>query len=60
MIRADDTGTILFSYRSGCRNGAHRYDHALAKADTIAGAGEHVLRRFLQGRWVVPASHEVK
>ena len=40
VVRAGDTGTIPFSYRNGCRNGAHRYDHALAKADTSAGAGD--------------------
>ena len=40
VIRAGDTGTIPFSYLNVCSNGAHRYDHALAKADIIAGAGD--------------------
>ena len=40
MVRACDTGAIPFSYRNGCRNCAHRYDHAHAKADTSAGAGD--------------------
>ena len=33
-------GTIPLSYCNGCSNGAHHFDHALAKEDTIAGAGD--------------------
>ena len=40
VVRAGDTGTIPFSLRNGCRNGAHRYNHDLAKADTSAGAAD--------------------
>ena len=40
VVRAGDTVTIPFSYRDGCRNGSHRYDHDLANADTSAGAGD--------------------
>jgi hypothetical protein len=40
VVRAGDTGTIPFSYRDGCRNGAHRYDHDLANADSRPGAGD--------------------
>ena len=40
MIWAGDSGTILFSYSSRCHNRAHSYDHTLAKAHTIAGAGD--------------------
>ena len=45
VVRAGDTGTIPFSYRNCCRNGAHSYDHDLARAD--------VLREFL-GAGLVP------
>ena len=40
VVRAGNMGTIPFSYRNGCRNGTNCYDHALAKADTSAGAGD--------------------
>ena len=40
VILAGDTGTIPYSYRDGCRNGAHRYNHNLARADTRPGAGD--------------------
>ena len=40
VVLAGDTGTIPFSYRNGCRNGALRYDHDLAGADSHAGAGD--------------------
>ena len=67
VVRAGDTGTIAFSYCNGCRNGARRHDHALAKADTIAGAGDdcqtlpHVLREFWGRwrRWAGPANHSL-
>ena len=40
VVRAGDTGTIPFSYRDGCCNGTHRYDHNLPRADSNAGAGD--------------------
>ena len=40
VVRAGDTGTIPFSNGNGCRNGAHRYDHDLARADSRPGAGD--------------------
>ena len=40
VIRAGDTGTIQFSYCNGCGNGAHHYDHELARADSSPGAGD--------------------
>ena len=40
VVRAGDTGTIPFSYRNGCRNGAHRYDPDLARADSSPAAGD--------------------
>ena len=40
VVLAGDTGTIPFSYHNGCRNGAHTYDHNLAKADSRPGAGD--------------------
>ena len=65
LVRAGDTGTIPFSYRDGCRNGAHRYDHNLANADTSGGPPavqrrgwgrlSHVLCQFL-GAGLVPRS----
>ena len=49
---AGDTGTIPFRCRSGCRNGAHRYNHELASADSSRGL-PNVLREFL-GAGLVP------
>ena len=55
VILADDTGTIPFSYRDGCSNGAHHYDHALAKADTFAGAGDGCSMYFVNS-WALDGS----
>ena len=38
VVQAWDAGTIPFKYRTRCRNGAHRYDTTLARADTSPGA----------------------
>ena len=40
IVRARDTGTIPFKYRTRCSNGAHRYDITLASADTSPRAGD--------------------
>ena len=32
----------LFSYRTGCSNGAHRYNHDLAMADSNAWSGRWI------------------
>ena len=40
VVRAGDTGTIPFIYKTRCRNGAHRYDHTLARADSRPGVGD--------------------
>ena len=40
VVRAGDMGTIPFSYRSGCSNDAHSYNHDLASADSNRGAGD--------------------
>ena len=40
VVRAGDTGTIPFSYRDGCPNGAHHYNQDLAKGDTSPGGGD--------------------
>ena len=40
VVQAGDTGTIQFKYRTRCRNGAHRYDHTLARADSRTWAGD--------------------
>ena len=57
VVRAGDTGTIPFRYRSGCRNGAHRYNHELASADSSRGAGDGCLMYFVNSlRWAGPAT----
>ena len=40
VVPAGDTGTIPFSYRDSYCNGAHRYNHNLARADSSAGAAD--------------------
>ena len=67
VVRAGDTGqgTIPFSYRDCCRNGSHRYDHDLANADTIAGAGGGCpiilpCTLSIPGRWAGPAIREIE
>ena len=40
VVWAGDTGIIPFGYCSGCRNGAHRYNHDLASVDSSRGAGD--------------------
>ena len=60
MVLACDTGTIPFSYRNKCRNGAHRHDHAghaLAKADTSAGAGDDC-PMYLVNSWALGWSRD--
>ena len=52
VVQAGDTETIPFSYRNGCHNGAHRYNHDLAKADTGWGLLSQVLCQLL-GAWLV-------
>ena len=54
-------GTIPFSYRYGCRNGAHRYNQDLAKADTSPGARTVVpCTLSIPGRWAGPAIREIE
>ena len=61
VVQAGDTGTIPFSYRHGCRNGAPRYDHSLATADTSAGAWDGCpCTSWILERWAGPATREVK
>ena len=59
VVRARDRGTISFGCRSGCSDGAHRYNHvrtstALTRAGGL-GRLPHVLRKFL-GAGLVPGS----
>ena len=58
MVLAGDTGPIPFSYSKGCSNGAHCYDHALALADTRAGAGNGCPMYF-ENSWALGWSHNV-
>ena len=58
VVRAGDTGTIPFSYRTGLRNGAHRYDHDLARADTRHGAGDGCHMYFVNA-WALGWSREM-
>ena len=61
MVRAGDKGTIPFSYRDGCRDGAHRYNQDLAKADTSPEAGTVVpCTLSIPGRWAGPAIREIE
>ena len=57
VVLAGDTGTIPFSYRNGCSNGAHRYDHDLARADSRAGAGDGSPMYFVNS-WALGWSRE--
>ena len=52
VVRARDTGTIPFKYRTRCSNGAHRYDNTLAKADTSPEAEDGCLMYFVNS-WVL-------
>ena len=56
-LSSGDCGIIPFSYRDGCRNGAHRYDHDLASADTSAGAGDGCLMYFVNS-WALGWSQD--
>ena len=57
VVQACDTGT-LFSYRNGCRNSAQRYVHALAKADTSAGAWDCCPMNFVNS-WALGWSSDL-
>ena len=59
VVRAGDTGTILYSYRDGCRDSPDRYDQDLAKADTSAGLGTAVpCALSIPGLWASLAIRE--
>ena len=57
VVRARDTGTIPFKYRTRCRNGAHRYDSTLARADTSPGAGDGCSMYFVNS-WALGWSRD--
>ena len=40
VVRAGDTNTIPFCFRSGYRNSAHDYNHDHASADSSSRAGD--------------------
>ena len=52
VLQTGDMGTISFSYSNGYSNRAHSYDHALAKADTSAGAG-YCCSMYFMNSWVL-------
>ena len=58
VVRAGDTGTIPFQYRQGLRNGAHRYEHDLARADTRPGAGDGCSMYFVNA-WALGWSRDM-
>ena len=65
VVRAGDTGTIPFSYRDGCRNGAHHNNQGLTKADTSPGAWDGCPMFFVNSwalarRWADPAIREIE
>jgi hypothetical protein len=51
-LEPGDTGTILFSYCHGCRNGAHSFNHDLTRADSRAGAADGCPMYFVNS-WVL-------
>jgi hypothetical protein len=58
VVRAGDTGTIPFKYRNGLRNGAHRYDQSLARADSSRGAGDGCPMYFVNA-WALGWSRDL-
>ena len=58
VVRAGDTGTIPFKYRDGLHNGAHRYDPALARADSRRGAGDGCPMYFVNA-WALGWSRDL-
>ena len=57
VVRAGDTGTIPLRYRDGCHNGAHRYNHDLARADSSARAGDRSPMYFVNS-WALGWSRD--
>ena len=58
VVRAGDTDTIPSKYRAGLRNGAHRYDHNLARADSAPGAADGCPMYFVNS-WVMGWSQDM-
>ena len=58
LVRAGDTGTIPHKYLAGTRSGAHRYDHAIARADSAPGAGDGCLMYFVNS-WALGWSRDM-
>jgi len=58
VVRAGDTGTIPFKYRDGLRNGAHRYDQNLARADSSRGGGDGCPMYFVNA-WALGWSRDL-
>ena len=58
VVWARDTGTIQFSYRDGYRNGAHRYNQDLAKADTPAPGLRTVVPCTVVSSWALRWSRD--
>ncbi len=49
VVRAGDTGTIPFKYRTVTLSGKHRFNTQLARADTRPGAGDGCPMYFVNG-----------
>ncbi len=58
VVRAGDTGTIPFKYSAGLRNGARRYDHNLARADSAPGAADGCPMYFVNS-WAMGWSRDM-
>ena len=58
LVRAGDTGTIPHKYRAGTRSGAHRFDRAIARADTSPGAGDGCPMYFVNS-WALGWSRDM-
>jgi hypothetical protein len=65
VVRAGDTGNIQYSYRDGCRNGAHSFNHDLARVDSNAVAVDTCPVYFVDS-WAMswselgPVTHEIE
>ena len=58
VVRAGDTGTIPYRYRSGTVDGSRRYCHDIAKADTRPGAGDGCHMYFVNS-WALGWSRDM-
>ena len=58
VVRAGDTGTIPYKYRTATRSGAPRFNAQLARADSQPGAGDGCPMYFVNG-WALGWSRDM-